>query len=254
MRKDWFIPVLPSKTEDAKWWIDVLRSYVSRFAIGHYMATAVGLPQAVRFIRAFGGSDVEIFYDGRLNGDLIQVVEAVREAVRLGIAMISICGWSDDSLLRQAKYAVAESTPTNGASSVKIQPMLLGATLFAAPVDAKVAADWFGVEPSQSVASRVTNERLGKNFGARAKDFNLDGLVVSTQEIVPIRIHCGPKFIIVASDAGHSWFKGDYVRPADALRAGADYVILSLPQGELSRDRRIQTLKFFEWMLDEAKR
>jgi len=105
----------------------------------------------------------------------------------------------------------------------KNPPALLGVTLLTS-LDAE-ALRRVGI--SGPVASRVvTLARLAKEAG-------LDGVVSSPQEARAIRRACGPKFLIVVPGVRPS---GDSAQdqsrvatPSEAMRAGADYLVVGRP-------------------------
>jgi orotidine-5'-phosphate decarboxylase len=80
---------------------------------------------------------------------------------------------------------------------------------------------------SGSPASRATA------LAQLAKRAGMDGVVASAQEVKAIREVCGPKFLIVvpgirpAATAAND--QSRIATPAEAIRAGADYLVVGRP-------------------------
>jgi orotidine-5'-phosphate decarboxylase len=78
-----------------------------------------------------------------------------------------------------------------------------------------------------------------------AQQAGLDGVVASGQEARAIRAQCGPKFLIVAPGVRpRSTAMNDQSRvttPAEAIQAGADYLVVGRPITE-ARDPRAAAL------------
>ena len=65
------------------------------------------------------------------------------------------------------------------------------------------------------------------------KDCGLDGIVCSAREIAAVRAACGRDFKLIVPGIRPAWSEtGDQKRimtPADAIRAGADYLVIGRP-------------------------
>jgi orotidine-5'-phosphate decarboxylase len=89
------------------------------------------------------------------------------------------------------------------------------------------AADLRQVGIQGSLPARaVSLARLAKRAG-------LDGAVASAQEVPAIRYACGPGFIILVPAVRPAWARADdqvrVATPAEAIRAGADYLVVGRP-------------------------
>ncbi len=71
------------------------------------------------------------------------------------------------------------------------------------------------------------------NLALLAKESGIDGAVCSPQEVAQLRRVCGEDFLLVCPGVRPSWSsKGDQSRvmtPAQALKAGADYLVIGRP-------------------------
>jgi orotidine-5'-phosphate decarboxylase len=107
--------------------------------------------------------------------------------------------------------------------SVKHPPKLLGVTLLTSHTAASIRSVGISGPPSTRV---VKLARLAKSVG-------LDGVVSSAHEVRAIRRACGPKMLIVVpgirpADSG-SDDQARIATPGEAIRAGADYLVIGRP-------------------------
>jgi orotidine-5'-phosphate decarboxylase len=109
------------------------------------------------------------------------------------------------------------------AGSGKSRPAVLAVTILTS-LDAKALRS---IGMSGSPASRATA------LAQLAKRAGMDGVVASAQEVKAIRRACGPKFLIVvpgirpATTAAND--QSRIARPAEAIKAGADYLVVGRP-------------------------
>jgi orotidine-5'-phosphate decarboxylase len=188
-----------------------LRGAAGFFKVGKQLFTAEG-PQAVRKLAGLGA---DIFLDLKFHDIPNTVAGAVAAAADLpGVRMMNIHTTGGLAMMRAAREALAGK---------KNPPALLGVTLLTS-LDAQ-ALRRVGI--SGSVASRVVA------LARLAKEAGLDGVVSSPQEARAIRRACGPKFLIVVPGVRPS---GDSAQdqsrvatPSEAMRAGADYLVVGRP-------------------------
>ncbi|HEY2068489.1 MAG TPA: orotidine-5'-phosphate decarboxylase [Rhizomicrobium sp.] len=187
-----------------------LKPHVGGLKIGLEFIAAHG-PDGVRRIAALG---MPVFADVKFHDIPNTVAGAARETAKLGVSIFNIHTSGGEAMMRAAKEAAASIDPT-----VKI----IGVTVLTSLDDAVLeAVGQQGPAPAQV-------ERLAK----LAKHSGLDGVVCSAQEIALIRKACGPDFLIVTPGirpAGADLADQKRVTtPADAMRAGADILIIGRP-------------------------
>ena len=104
------------------------------------------------------------------------------------------------------------------------KPLLLGVTLLTS-IDENGFQQNFGSK--RSLTEQVVY------LAQLAKTAGLDGVVASPLEIEPIRKACGDTFLIVTPGIRPKWAENDDQRrittPAEAIRRGADYIVVGRP-------------------------
>jgi orotidine-5'-phosphate decarboxylase len=201
------------------------------FKIGKQLFTAMG-PDAVREVARFG---LGIFLDLKFHDIPNTVAGAVAAGRNIpGVVFMSVHTLGGSAMMKAAAQALVQGEmPKSGQK-------LLGVTILTS-MD-KRAMQEVGIS-GQPAATVVRLAKLAKASG-------LDGVVASVQEAPLIRKACGRNFLIVcpgvrpASEAPHpiadrrtsrkqtSRKKDDQARiatPRDAIRAGADYIVVGRP-------------------------
>ncbi len=181
------------------------------FKIGSQLFTTEG-PRAVQKLAGLG---FDIFLDLNFHDIPNTVAGAVAAAAKLPrVRLVNVHASGGVEMMRAAREA---------AGSRKSRPALLAVTILTS-LDAKALRD---VGMSGSPASRaVALAKLAKRAG-------MDGVVASAQEVKAIRRACGPKFVIVvpgirpAASAAND--QSRIATPAEAIRAGADYLVVGRP-------------------------
>ena len=121
--------------------------------------------------------------------------------------------------MMQAARASADTT-----SSGKSPPILLGVTMLTS-IDEPCFQTTFGSE------RKLTKQVV--HLARQTQEAGLDGVVASPLEIEPIREACGDDFVIVTPGIRPKWAAtGDqrrFTTPAEAIRRGADYIVVGRP-------------------------
>jgi len=188
-----------------------LRGVVALFKVGSQLYTAEG-PQAIKKLAGLG---IEIFLDLKFHDIPNTVAGAVAAAAELpGVAILTLHSSGGLTMMRAAREVVAGR---------KARPALLGVTLLTS-LDSR---DLRRVGMVGTPTSRVVA------LAQLAKQAGMDGVVASAHEAKAIRHACGSKFLIVVPGvrpAGAG--AGDQARvatPAEAIRAGANYIVVGRP-------------------------
>jgi orotidine-5'-phosphate decarboxylase len=192
---------------EAKRFVDRLFPKVKIFKLGPVLFTADG-PKVAELIRKKGA---EIFLDLKYHDIPNTVANAVRQAVRLKVKMLTLHISGGQEMLRFAAEAAKEE-------SFKLKtkkPLLLGITVLTS-------------DKESANTQKIVLERAGL-----AKRAGLDGIVCSVREAAAVRRACGRDFVIVTPGIRP---KGkdvnDQKRVAsakDAISAGANYIVVGRP-------------------------
>ncbi len=188
-----------------------LRWAAGLLKVGSQLFTAEG-PKAVEKIASLGFG---VFLDLKFHDIPNTVAGGVASAAQLpGVRLLTVHTLGGPEMMRAAAEAVAGR---------KRRPALLGVTI----LTSHDAATLRSVGISGTPASR------GLALAKLAKRSGLDGVVASAHEARAIRRACGPKFLIVVPGVRPaSASVNDQSRvatPAEAIRAGADYLVIGRP-------------------------
>ena len=190
-----------------------LAPLVGGFKVGKEFFTAHG-PDEVR--SAVGG--VRLFLDLKFHDIPNTVAGAVRAMRRLSPALINVHASGGRAMMEAAAAAARETLETGEAA-----PRVLAVTVLTS-LD---AADLAAVGQRGPLSEQVLRLAL------LAQDSGLDGVVCSPHEIALLRERCGPDFILLVPGIRPSWAGADdqkrVMSPAEALRAGADYLVIGRP-------------------------
>jgi orotidine-5'-phosphate decarboxylase len=194
--------------------VESLQPHVGGFKVGLELCTAAGVPNVVAAVAAAGGA---VFLDLKLHDIPNTVAGAVRSVCALGpaVRMLTIHAQGGEPMLRAAVAAAA---------AFPARPLLLGVTVLTSMDEATLNAD-LGV-PATMEAHVVHLARLAQRCG-------LDGVVVSPHEAAAVRRACGDELLIVTPGVRPAAAAADDQRrvltPAEAVRAGADYLVVGRP-------------------------
>jgi orotidine-5'-phosphate decarboxylase len=192
---------------------------VGMFKIGNQLFTAAG-PAAVKEIAALGPG---IFLDLKFHDIPNTVAGAVLSAAAMtGVQLVNVHALGGKAMLEAAVQAISAGVPM-GAD----RPRLLAVTILTS-MDQKTMK---GVGISGAPKLRVVK------LAQLAKTAGVDGVVASVQEAKAIRKACGRDFLIVTpgvrpKDSPVDSKSEDQARkamPTEAIRAGADFLVVGRP-------------------------
>jgi len=196
-----------------------LRDVAGMFKIGSQLFTAAG-PDVVRQIISQGG---RIFLDLKFHDIPNTVAGAVlSSAAMTGVQLVNVHALGGKAMLEAAVQAISAGVPM-GAD----RPRLLAVTILTS-MDQKTMKE-VGINGAPKL--RVVK------LAQLAKKVGVDGVVASVQEGRAIRKACGREFLIVTpgvrpKDSEVESKSEDQSRkatPTEAIRAGADFLVVGRP-------------------------
>ncbi len=181
------------------------------FKVGSQLFTAEG-PVAVQKL---AGAGFEIFLDLKFHDIPNTVTGSIAAAVRLpGVRLITLHTTGGVEMMRAARRAAG-----NGDA----RPLLLGVTIL-------TSLDSAALVP---LGINGPAEKRVIELAKLAQASGLDGVVASAHDVAAIRAACGPQLKIVvpgirpaAADVGD---QARVATAAEAVRAGADYLVVGRP-------------------------
>jgi orotidine-5'-phosphate decarboxylase len=188
--------------------------------IGSQLFTAEG-PRAVEKVASLGFG---VFLDLKFHDIPNTVAGSVAAAAELpGIRLLTLHTLGGVEMMRAAVQAV---------DGKKSRPALLGVTILTS----------HSAPTLRSVGISGTPGSRALVLAKLAKRAGLDGVVASSHEAGAIRRACGPRFLIVvpgvrpANVAAND--QSRVATPAEAIRAGADYLVIGRPITGAANPRR----------------
>lgn len=184
--------------------------------VGLELFSAAG-PTAVRELRALGP---KVFLDLKLHDIPNTVAGAVRRATALGASLLTLHASGGAGMISAARKAAEDA-----AAKLSVErPRLLAVTVLTS-LDASALSQTLGIEsPAQELVLRLA--KLAKDAGA-------DGVVCSAREVAAVKKACGSDFLAVTPGirpaGGQAGDQKRVTTPADAIRAGADLLVVGRP-------------------------
>lgn len=208
--------------------VDELGDQADYFKVGAQLFTREG-PELVRELKERGK---RVFLDLKYHDIPHTVARAVESAAELGIDMLTLHASGGSSMMKAARDAVGLEGPT-----------LVGVTLLTSFSASDVEEVWD--KELRSIRDDVAR------LSGLAADAGLDGVVSSALEVEAVKRRHGPGFLVVTPGIRPAGEKAaDQSRiatPGDAVRAGADYLVVGRPILEAQEPRVV-----FESILAEA--
>ena len=190
--------------QKAKYFVNKLYPKIKIFKVGVQLFTAFG-PKIVEAINKKGA---EVFLDLKFFDIPNTVANAVRQAVRLKVKMLTLHILGDEEMLRQAMAAAKDE-----ARRFKVKrPLLIGVTVL--------------TSKEANSSDVLTLAKIGLESG-------LDGVVCSVREAASLRKKINKKFVIVTPGIRPTGVnRNDQKRTAtvaEAVRAGSDFLVIGRP-------------------------
>ena|SRR5487761_273 len=190
-----------------------LHGHAGMFKVGMELFGAEG-PALPRQLASRGE---RVFLDLKFHDIPNTVRAAAREAAQLGVRMINVHASGGRKMMKAAR----EGAESNGSGASR--PLILAVTVLTSLAPEDLQEIGLAGSPEEAV---VRLARLARSAG-------MDGVVASAREAAALREACGPKFVIVTPGirpaASEAQDQARVSTPADAIRAGADYLVIGRP-------------------------
>ncbi len=161
-----------------------------------------------------------IFLDLKFHDIPNTVAGATRAAATYGVDLITIHAVAGRTALKQALAAAEEGAKAAGCSP----PKLIAITLLTSLNSRDLAFD---------LKIPIELPEYTLQMALLAQEIGLNGAVCSPQEVSQLRQVCGDDFLLVCPGVRPNWANvGDQKRsmtPPEALKAGADYLVIGRP-------------------------
>jgi orotidine-5'-phosphate decarboxylase len=214
--------------EEALDLVDRLGEPADYYKVGSQLFTREG-PDLVRELK---DRDKKVFLDLKYHDIPHTVARAVEAAAALDVDMITLHASGGSAMMRAAREAVAGGSP-----------LLIAVTILTSFSAADVEEVW----NKELLSLRDDVARLA----GIAAESGMDGVVSSALEVEGLKRRYGSEFVVVTPGIRPGGVvAGDQARtatPRDAVRAGADYLVIGRPIHEADEPEAV-----FETLLDEV--
>lgn len=215
--KDRIILALDVDTiEDVIKYVDLLKDYVGFFKVGLPLCTSCGL-KAVDIIKEHGG---KVYFDGKFQDIPDTIAKTSINIMKRGIDFFSISATGGSKMMVTTINACISYAKKNN-----IKPPIILAVTLLSSFGQKTLTNELGVD--MNISSYVLK------LARIANEAGLAGVVAPDTDAGQIKRELGEDFIIVCPAVRPTWaIVNDQIRivsPSDAIKAGADYMIIGRP-------------------------
>ncbi len=196
--------------------VNTLRDLVGMFKIGSQLFTAAG-PEIVSEIVRTGN---RVFLDLKFHDIPNTVASAAVAATRLGVSIFNVHASGGREMMRRTTDAVSEVATNEGLK----RPSVIAVTVLTSSDATMLSEVGIGSGP----------ETLVRRFSLLAEASGMDGVVASPHEVAVVRSTVmSSGFLIVTPGVRPAGAALDdqkrVMTPAQAIRAGADYIVVGRP-------------------------
>ena len=195
--------------------VGLLKGHVGLFKVGKQLFTHSG-PKVIDMIRNKGE---RVFLDLKFHDIPNTVAKAGEEATKLGSTMFTVHSMGGYQMMK----GVVESSRNTAKQLNMPKPFILAVTILTSMDEAIL----------EEVGIKTPLEEQVVRLATLAKRAGVSGVVASPREISLIRDHCESDFLIVTPGVRPaSATKDDQKRtltPGEAIRAGANYIVVGRP-------------------------
>lgn len=197
-------------------WVKELADYVGYFKVGKELFISFG-PKIIEMIKNEGG---RVFLDLKLHDIPTTVAKSSAVITSFGVDIFNVHASGGYEMMKRTVDAVREEADKRNMDV----PTMLAVTVLTSLNDAvlKDELKWINNAKDQVV-----------NLAALTKKAGMDGVVCSPQEIEIIKDKVGADFEVLTPGIRPAWSQTNdqkrIMTPAEALKAGADYLVIGRP-------------------------
>lgn len=202
--------------EDVIKYVDLLKEYVGFFKVGLPLFISCGF-KAIDIIKEHGG---RVYFDGKFQDIPNTMAQACTNLMKKNINFFNISAAGGSKMLASTMNECMEYAK----KEKKEPPVILGVTLLSS-FGQKTLTNELGVEMN------ISNYVL--KLSKIAKEAGLAGVIAPDTDARQIKEELGNDFIVVCPAVRPTWAAVDdqirIVSPTEAIKAGADYIIIGRP-------------------------
>ncbi len=202
--------------EEVERLVTLLKDYVGCFKVGPQLFTSCGY-EAIDLIKRH---NAPIYFDGKFHDIPSTVAKAGSNLVKRGVTSFSAHLAGGSKMLTNTVKVARETAKKFDMPT----PTILGVTLLSS----------FGQRTlTEELNVRMNIDEYVSHLTSLAKESKIDGVIASASEARKIRKEFSDEFIILCPAIRPTWsVVNDQIRvvtPADAIRAGVDYMVVGRP-------------------------
>lgn len=214
-RKRLAFPLDVPSAAQARELVDLLREEVGLFKVGKELFCSAG-PDFVRGLTAEG---LDVFLDLKFHDIPRTVAQASAQAARLGVRILNVHASGSLEMMETTAKEVRRVCRREKLA----RPTILGVTVLTS----------LSGEDLRRIGVRASPRVQVRRLASLALEAGLDGVVASPLEIEAVREACGERFTILTPGirprTADVQDQKRVATPADAIAAGADYVVVGSP-------------------------
>ncbi len=196
--------------------VKLLKDYVGCFKVGPQLFLSCGY-DAIDLIKNEGAN---VYFDAKFHDIPSTVAKAASTLVKRGVTTFSAHLAGGSKMLKTTAKVARETAKKFN----QPEPTILGVTLLSS----------FGQRTlTEELSVRMNIDEYVAHLTYLAKESKIDGVIASASEAKKIRNEFSDEFIIICPAIRPTWsVVNDQIRvvtPADAIRAGVDYMVVGRP-------------------------
>ncbi len=195
----------------AKFWVENLKHKIKTFKVGPILFLDAG-PIGIKEFRDMGA---DVFLDLKFHDIPSTVEHAGRQAVRYGVKMFTVHALGGLEMMKAVTEAVADEASKHN----KLKPLVLAVTVLTS----------HDQESLKRIGINSSTRDTVLSLASLADKAGVDGLVCSGMEVEMLRKEFGERFTLVVPGirpGGEAHDQKRVVTPAEAVAAGADYLVI----------------------------